>query len=176
MRIICEEENEVTYSDDLIKLLKEMYTINDGELVRVSDCSMRDFTSHPTPSENICQMKIADIPTRDIAYMIQYNRPPEGRVVYKDGNRKNHSMENLFIVSCEDYEKAVNVALQVLAETKIKEVEINSPKDLIKLLAIKGLDSIGYENVSAIIKLSALGRAQKARAMKYIRGLTTSST
>ena len=99
-----------------------------------------------------------------------------GRVVYKDGDRKNHSMENLFIVSCADYEKAVNVALQVLAETKIKEVEINSPKDLIKLLAIKGLDSIGYENVSAIIKLSALGRVQKARAMKYIRGLTTSST
>ncbi len=163
----------MTYSDDLIKLLKEMYNVTDGILTRVTDCSRRDFVTRSTPGENICQMKIADIPTRNIAYMIQYDKSPEGRVVYKDGNRTNHAKENLFVVDFESYYTAVNIALQVLAETKTKTVEINSPKDLIKYLSSKGLVAIGYENVSAIIKQSALGRVQKIRAMKYIRGLTT---
>lgn len=166
----------MAYSDDLIKLLKEMYTITDGTLTRVTDCSMREYVSHPVPSENICKMKIADIPTRDIAYMIQFGKSPEGRVVYKDGNRTNNSKENLFVVDFEIYKNAVYIGLQVLAETKTKTVEINSPKDIIKYLSLKGLDAVGYDNVSAIIKLSSLEPVQKSRAMKYIRDLTTAST
>jgi hypothetical protein len=165
----------VAYPDNVIKALKRMYIVSNGALSRVSDCSLRDFVTHSMPDENICKMKIAHIPTRDIAYILQYGVSPSGRVVYRDGNRSNHSKENLLDISYENYDKAVSVALQVLAETEKRDIVINSPKDLIRYLSSKGLEAAGYEKVTAIIKLSKLGRVQKDRAMKYIRSIIATS-
>ena len=164
---------EKTSEESIVRMIKEMYTITeDGKIRRIMDCSKRDYVSHPEPAEELCQMKIGNMKTRDIAYCFFNGHLPRGRVVYKDGNRRNHKKDNLIVVSVNDYYKAVSVGLMLLAEKKKEEnIKINSPKDLKDVLAKKGLDSFGKEEVIKIINGSCLGRMQLSRIKKTIREL-----
>ena len=158
---------------DLVRKLKEMYTITeDGKIKRVMDCSMRDWTTHENPGETMCQMKIKHMKTRDIAFCLWNDKLPHRRVVYKDGNRRNHKKENLVLVSNDDYLKAVSIGLMILAENKkMDKFIIKSPKDFKDVLAKRGLESFGMEAVLRIIKNSALGRVQESRMRNMVRRL-----
>jgi hypothetical protein len=161
---------------DLVRMLKEMYTITeDGKIKRVMDCSMRDWTSHENTGETMCQMKIKHMKTRDIAFCLWNDKLPHKgveRVVYKDGNRRNHKKENLVLVNNDDYFKAVNIGLMILAENKkMDKFIIKSPKDFKDVLAKRGLESFGMEAVLRIIKNSALGRVQESRMRNMVRRL-----
>ena len=161
---------------DLVRMLKEMYTITeDGKIKRVMDCSMRDWTTHENPGETMCQMKIKHMKTRDIAFCLWNDKLPHKgveRVVYKDGNRRNYKKENLVLVNNDDYLKAVNIGLMILAENKkMDKFIIKSPKDFKDVLAKRGLESFGMEAVLRIIKNSALGRVQEGRMRNMVRRL-----
>ncbi len=157
--------------DALVSALKEMYSCEKGQIKRVGDCSYRDFITHEEVGKDICQMKIKNMKTRDIAYAIQYGKIPDGRVMYRDGNRLNLSKENLYIIDDDLYLKAVDFALKILSEKSDKKTEYENPKTLAKYLAKKGVESMGFDNIIAEITLSKLGRKQKERAKKYVYDL-----
>jgi len=158
--------------EEIVQAIRRMYIVENDIIKRVQDCSLRDYATHENCGENVVHMKIKTMNTRDIVYIIHFGVMPNGRVIYKDGNRLNHSKDNITTVSKESYHQAVNLALKILADSKPIDLKIESPKDFKTYLAGVGLKEIGKNNAYAIIKNSNLERVQRGRAENMIRELS----
>ena len=159
---------------ELIEEIKKMYKIENGNINRIEDCSKRGYVSHSDCSKDIIQMKIKIMNTRDIVYIVHFGVIPNGRVIYKDGNRLNFRKDNIDIVETSEYFKAVNLALTILSESKEvgNKNDFKNPKELMRYITSKGIESMGVEQCLSIVKNSKLERVQQGRATKSIRYLS----
>jgi hypothetical protein len=163
-----------------INKLNIMYSYNSetGELKRVEDSSNRDFVTHiklgEVDGELIAQHKDEPkIKGSAICWALYYGKYPEGKIIYKNGNRLDLRIRNLIEISNIKYLNAVNsISLAIHFNNLSKEIDYNDPKSFKKQLFKNGLTNLGIENVLADLEIKSKGwkhgRVYKNRIISMI--------